>query len=113
MIDLTDSQQTLADYETSKRIAERLNASYPGYLWAVHVQWKQGIATIRNLSLSGVWGYIVHLLSVASASELEDKAMRAGGEILERYRMRRGRIDEDAYDDAPLSFDGRMIGDTR
>lgn len=113
MIDLTDVQSQSHDLATSKQIAERLNAAYPGYLWAVHIQWRQGIATVRNLSLSGVWAFVVHLTLVASASELEAKALRAGGEILERYRMRRGPIDYDAYDSAPLSFDGRMIGDTQ
>jgi len=113
MLDLSDDPtQEAADLATSKQIAERLNASFPGYLWAVHCQWKQGIATIRNLSVSAKYGYVLHLLKVWSASELDRQAVAAGGEILERYRLSRQAIDYDQYDAAPTNHAGLLIGDT-
>lgn len=113
MIDLTDDpHQEAADLATSKQIAERLNGAFPGYLWAVHCQWKQGIAIIRNLSVSAKYGYVLHLLKVWSASELDRQAVAAGGEILERYRLSRRAIDFDQYDAHPTDVAGLLIGDT-
>lgn len=113
MLDLSDDPtQEAADLATSKQIAERLNASFPGYLWAVHCQWKQGIAVIRNLSVSAKYGYVLHLLPVWSASELDRQTVLAGGEILERFRLSRRAIDYDEYDATPTDHAGLLIGDT-
>ncbi|MFA5387492.1 MAG: hypothetical protein WC322_03815 [Candidatus Paceibacterota bacterium] len=113
MIDLTDTpQDDLADLATSKQIGERLNARFPGYLWAVHCQWQQGIAIVRNLSVSAKYGYVIHILKVWSASEMDRQADKAGGEILERYRLNRAGIDFDQYDAHPVDHAGLLIGDT-
>lgn len=113
MLDLTDDPtQEAADLATSKQLADRLNNSFPGYLWAVHCQWKQGIAVIRNLSVSARYGYVLHILKAWSSSELERQAVAAGGEILERYRLSRRAIDYDQYDSAPTNPSGLLIGDT-
>lgn len=113
MIDLTDgATQELSDLSTSRQVSERLNASFPGYLWAVHCQWRQGILIVRNLSVSAKYGFVIKLLPIASASELEALAVKAGGEILERFRLSRRRFDGDEYDSMAMDFAGMAIGDT-
>ena len=113
VVDLSDpgSSVDADDYLTSRTIAEALTAAYPGYLWAVHAQRRQGVARIRSMMLPANFGWTLHLHPTATASELTRKAVAGAGEILERYRMRRGAIDWDAYDAAPRDGTGLMIGD--
>lgn len=112
MIDLTDTPQyNPADLATSRQIAERLHQRYPGYLWAIHVQWQQGIAIIRNLSLSGKHGYVLHLADAWSSSELDRQVDAAGGEILERYRLSRRGFSGDEYDAMAKDAAGLPVGD--
>lgn len=80
---------TSNDEILAKRAADMLNRHYPGHLWAVNVNSdeKGGVMVIKNFSVSYRYGYTLHL------SKLDvdlKKVMRAGGEILERARMRRG-----------------------
>lgn len=99
------------DYLTARTVAEKLNELYPGYLWAVHAQRAQGVVQIRNLSLPAQYGFTLHLPVIATASELVRKAATAAGEILERYRLRRGHIDWDQYDSLPVDYRGQILGD--
>jgi hypothetical protein len=113
MIDMTDGPAAeAADLATSKQIAERLNSRHPGYLWMVHVQWAQGIAIVRNLSVSAKMGYVIKLLPIYSASALLRQVDEAGGEILERFRLNRAGFDGDEYDALPTDAAGMLIGDT-
>ena len=104
-------QQDALDMATAKDYADALNTAYPGHLLAVNVQGEQGIATIHNLMLSGKYGYLLHLNKRYSASEARTKAVMAGGEILERFKVRRGRMDEEKMGLMPLDFAGNPIGD--
>lgn len=105
------SQQDALDMATAKDYAEALNAAYPGHLWAINVQGAQGIATIHNLMLSGKYGYLLHLNKRYSASEARKAVIMAGGEILERFKVFRGRIDHEKMDMMPVDFSGNPIGD--
>lgn len=106
-----DAAYEAADFERSKEIAEALNAQYPGHLWAVRVQGKQGIATIHNMALSHDYGYVIKLDAIYSSSMMRYKAIKAGGEILERFNVMRGRADDEAMDALPKDFAGRVLGD--
>lgn len=106
-----DAAAEAYDMAKSKDIAEALNGHYPGHLWAVRVQSKQGVATIHNMALSDKWGYVIKLDKTYSASHLAQRGVQAGGEILERFRVARGRVDDDAMGALPTDFAGRVIGD--
>lgn len=99
------------DMAKSKDIAEALNNAYPGHLWAVRVQGKHGFATIHNMALSESWGYVIKLDNVYSASHLIERSIQGGGEILERFKVARGRVDHEAMDAMPRDFAGRVLGD--
>lgn len=78
-----------ADMGMAKDIAEELHAHYPGHLWAVHV--RGGVAIIKALNISSLWGYVLKLAEIQHDAGLRMKeVMRAGGEILERAKMARG-----------------------
>ena len=107
-----DARQDTMDIALAKQIADALEQAYPGHLWAVNVQGEQGVATIHNMMLSGRWGYTLHLDKRYSASDTVRAAKMAGGEILERYSVARGRINYDSMTDLKQDFAGRVIGDT-
>lgn len=82
------------DIALSKWAGEALNDHYPGYPWAVHADYFGGVMTIKNLRAAGVYenyGYVIHPHLYASASELKKRIILAGGEILERAGLARGR----------------------
>ncbi len=99
------------DYVMAKNAAELLHRHYPGYLWAVSVDHNARTLDVRNLMLSGAWGFRIPLMPVFSASDLDKQVMRAGGELLERYRVRRRALEHDEI--AALSVDcaGHHVAD--
>lgn len=104
-------QQDTYDLAMSKEIAEALNQQYPGHLWAVRVQGEYGVASIHNLMLSGEWGYRLLLDKNYSVSDLRTRAIKAGGEILERFNVKRGRLNDDHMATMATDFAGRVLGD--
>lgn len=88
----------------SKNIAEYLHKHYPGHLWAVQVF--EGIVTIKNLALSGSEGYILHQDKMDNDGK---DVIRAGGEILERFRLNRGKVVENQFMDLKRNFKGEII----
>jgi hypothetical protein len=81
----------LGDVSLAVRAAEQLNKHYPGHLWAVHIDSEDGggMVYIRNLAFSSRYGYRLKLSRVQSDPDLLC-VMRAGGEILERAKVKRG-----------------------
>lgn len=71
-----------------KDIADKLEAKYPGWLWAVQPDHRGGVINIFSWRLSGKWGYRLHTKRVQD-DPTRDAAMRAGGEILERFGFKR------------------------
>lgn len=109
---VTDTPNIAAnDLVMAKTMADTLHTAYPGHLWAVTCDGKQGMADVRNMALSGNWGFRLKLRDIYSASEFKKDVLRAGGELLERYKLARGRFREDQYSDIPTDFAGRLKGD--
>lgn len=101
----------LRDMDMANRIGECLNKHYPGYMWGVGVHSETGMIYVQNFSLSGEWGFNLHYSVVQEDVELKI-IMRAGGEILERYRLSRGRLkDPHALDDLGTDGMGRYLLD--
>jgi hypothetical protein len=98
MIDLTDDPRIVAlDMMLAKRMAEVLHTHYPDHLWAVTCEGAQGIASVRNLRLSGNWGFVLKIKDFQDDPALKP-VIRAGGELLERYRISRGRFKAQEFD---------------
>lgn len=73
----------------TKDIADRLEAHYPGWLWAVAPFEWGGIIKIFSLRISGQYGYIMKIADI-QYDPRRQLAVEAGGEILERYGLPRG-----------------------
>lgn len=99
---------TANDYNMARDMAEALHAHYPGQRWAVTCEGAQGIATIRNLLLSGTYGYLLKLPAIYSASAFKKDVIHAGGEILERFKMPRGNFNQVSYESLKMNFAGHM-----
>ncbi len=109
---VTDAPQVaINDFVMAKQMADDLHTAYPGHLWGVAVDGKIGFADVRNLGLSGNWGFRIRLDFVYSASQTKKKVLMAGGELLERYRLSRGRLDADEYGSLSTDFAGRFKAD--
>ena len=106
--DSADIQAELQSHTWAKRIAERLELSYPGYGWAVHADVKNNIAQVRALKLAGEYGFTLHIDKL----DPHDKQIKwAGGEILERYKVSRSRMKEDELLNKSRDLRGNVIGD--
>lgn len=115
---LTDAPQVTAwEMTLAKQMAEALHRTYPGHLWAVDVSERTGMANIRDLFLSGQWGFRLKVANTAhfSASDFERRVIRAGGELLERFRISRARLSHgqiaDAVNELPTNFAGHHKAD--
>lgn len=113
MIALLDDAPDVAinDLVMSRHMADALHKHYPEHLWAVCVEGKNGIAKVYHLNTSGQKAYVLKLDPIYSASSFEKDVIRAGGEILERHGLRRGRYNEDHWATLPTDFAGRFMAD--
>jgi hypothetical protein len=113
LVGLDDSAMTTCanDMIMAKEIADTLNTHYPGHLWAVSVDGSNGVANIHDLMLNGQWGYVLKLVNIFSASDFKKDVIRAGGEILERFRMSRGAFNESQYNQLATTFAGDFVFD--
>lgn len=82
------SMNDIADMEKAKQIANTLVHHYPGHPWAV--SWQGGVCVVKNLAISDQYGFIIKHADSFSSSDLAHKAVLAGGELLERAKMKRG-----------------------
>lgn len=100
----------LADVILAKNAAETLVRHYPyPHMWAVNVE--GGMMNIRHLLLSPLWGFRIRRPDLMTASELYREVMRAGGECLERFHLRRGRFDEAQYAGLQTNIAGDPVFD--
>ena len=95
------------DIVMAKNMADALQKHYPGHLWAVTCDGKQGVATVRNMMLSGNWGVVIKLKTLNGDPSMRS-VMRAGGEVLERYNLARANLNTERWAEVPRQA-GRLI----
>lgn len=88
MIEGAKADDCTWEMKIAKQCADHLHKHYPGHLWAVNVNKDGGVVNIFNLALSSLWGYVLHTTTVIHDPELKC-VMRAGGELLERARLKK------------------------
>jgi hypothetical protein len=105
LITLDNPQHYLAEVNMAKGIAEALYKKYPGYVWMVNADNGNNIATIQLGGVTGQHGFYVHLDKLTAGME---QIMRAGGEVLERYKLTRGRRNDTEIGSLVRDFAGRV-----
>lgn len=106
MIVLDTTIQEVLDVEIAKRVTEVLMKHYPGYLWAANA--RGGIVDVILMDSMSNWGFTIKHLKSYSASALDREVVMLGGELLERYRLKRGAADHDQIASSPVDIAGRM-----
>ena len=88
----------LADMQFATAILDKLTKAYPGYIWEVGLDEEDsgGVLTIVNKTINEVilgqpnFGYVLKLSTVYADEQLKC-VVRAGGEIIERAYLPRGK----------------------
>ena len=109
--------ETMADIDVCRAVSEDLCQVYPGYPWAVGVTHQGGTIAI-DLAVEKPpafrqFGYMLHLSSIMGPGG-QAKVRAAGGELLERYGLRRGSAQADVQERAKengLDVSGSAEGD--
>ena len=93
----------------TKRAGAALEKKYPGWWWLLNPDENGGVFYIYSLRLSGEWGYTVKIKDMQERPA--KMAIMAGGEILERYNIRRGKYDRELLRDKMVDLRGNFIPD--
>lgn len=82
-VPLSGASQTLA-----RNLVARLESAYPAFTgaWRVSVNEVGGVIEVTNMMLSGKTGFLMHITKIDAEGR---RVVRAGGELLERYRIAR------------------------
>jgi hypothetical protein len=81
------------DLFVAQGIFNDLEKHYPGHRWKVEVSTQKGMIAISMPVLMGSnWVYFIKWKDLTPA-----RVMIAGGEILERYNLARGRFNQDTF----------------
>lgn len=73
-----------------KHIGQTLKKHYPNRAWYVDVSIEGGVAKILSPSISLRHGFLIHI-SGKTNDQIEKDVVRAGGEVLERFKLSRER----------------------
>ena len=112
--EITRPDEFHPDYHSSttilcKDIADLLTKTYPGWAWAVQPQEFGQVINVYCLNLHNMYGYTIRMVDIMDDPRRKE-AVRAGGEILRRFRMP-NRFDAAALDAAPRDMNGNCIPD--
>jgi len=111
LIALVDSADlTTNDTVTSKNVLDCLHKHYPDHRWAVECDGFKGVCNIFCGELSMQWGFVLKLSRIYGDTHL-NCVKRAGGELLERWRQRRGRMIPEHIEAAPQLVNGFPVFD--
>lgn len=97
------------DYDmwVARRAMALLKTTYPGHLWFVEVDHRQGIVKISIPILMGVTQFYV--INLKTTELTPGEIIYAGGEILERYRLPRTRFNLGAFLEARQKHSALLI----
>lgn len=104
-----DPELEAANFMMAKAVTDRLMQHYPGHHWAVNANIRGGVINIFNMRISSKFGYQLVVHDWLQERVVADEVLRAGGEILERAGLRRGRFDAAEYAELPRNFMGDVI----
>jgi hypothetical protein len=92
------------DLDIGKRVLDILEQYYPLHAWFVNAMTESGYITIQLMYPGAdqkmrIWRYgmLLHTGKLGASQDMQKKIMNAGGEILERYNMARGRLTANSY----------------
>ncbi len=83
------------DLALAAAVYHKLDAHYPGHQWRVNADHDTGLVTVQLLYTdllrhNAKWGYVIKIARLNGDPTLR-AAVKAGGELLERYGLSRAR----------------------
>ena len=93
-----------------KDMADLLIKNYPGFRWAIQPNEAGGVFNVFNLDFNAVWGYVIRYDDVMNDPRRRE-AVRAGREILRRFRYPHHRFDRDLMAKVVRDPSGNAIPD--
>lgn len=101
------SEYDAKDITLCKQINDILQKHYPGHPWMVGCNHKAGTIHIElpyldRLRTRFPYGYMLHINKMVRPSVVRKKTIHAGGELLERYNLARGKATENSELDAAM-----------
>ncbi len=106
-IKATKHQIKIYESRIEAMVGQELEKHYGGWQWWVECTLSTGVVSVRNQSLDGDYGFYIQLNRLLNETT-PTLVMRAGGEILERYKMQATARKEF---DIKRTFSGEAIGD--
>ena len=86
-------ERAAADLAAARSVRRILDTAYPGHDWEVLADSRQGYVAFRIPALMGMnYAYLVKGRDLTA-----ETVLKGGGELLERYRLPRGRFDLDRF----------------
>lgn len=86
-----DRERFEVDMGLAKQMAEILQKQYPGHQWATFADSKQGIVWVAIPALMGPsLRFVIHVNKMTSYPEMCKELREAAGQILERFKIKRG-----------------------
>jgi hypothetical protein len=92
------------DLDVGKKVLDVLEANYAGHAWFVNAMTESGYVTIQLMYPGAdeklrIWkfGILLHCNKLGTYQDMQKKVINAGGEILERYNMARGKFTLNDY----------------
>ena len=85
-----EAGEAMASDRVCRDIGAVLQKHYPGRLWHVHTSVRGGVAQIQCPSISTLYGYTLHIHN-KTHDQLRDAVVRAGGQLLEMFKLSRHR----------------------
>lgn len=102
--------ETPAGQQVARAIAAGLEVRYPGHCWRIDVRCSQRVVHLNHMLLSGRYGMVVPIQRQTCA-DLAAEVIRAGGELLERYGLARGALDDDKWAALPRDYRLEPVAD--
>jgi hypothetical protein len=93
-----------------KDMADLLTKRYPGFRWAIQPNEQGQVFNIFCLDFHGIWGYVIKYTDVMNDPKRRE-AIKAGREILRRFRYRLDRYDLQEMALIPRDMQGQAIPD--
>lgn len=110
MVDQEDLKYLVADDQIGRRIMQLLTKHYPGHGWMIEVKSKHGVFNIWNAVISKRFGYVQKMSEIVEGTnmDLDKVVVRIAGELLERAKLNRGRLNEDELVGKSLLYTGEL-----
>lgn len=96
------------NYELASVVGRYLHETYPGYLWRVNADIKGGIVNILCHDISTEKGCTLMVRDLIDQESARKLVHKAGGEMLERAKLNRGRMIEDEVATASRDLRGNI-----